>query len=78
MSNLSNGILKNALQILFEHCPQAHRKSSATKKDLIDWLQCSNPKRDYIFFSSAGLKALMNTKGISLSGRVNMDRMRDV
>ena len=79
VEDMRKQVLKKALGILaghIQHVPQSHRKSP-TKKDLIYWLQCNNEKRNYIFYSSTGLKALISKRGIKLCGKKTIDLMQD-
>ena len=79
VEDMRKQVLKKALGIFaghIQHVPQSHRKSP-TKKDLIYWLQCNNEKRNYIFYSSTGLKALISKRGIKLCGKKTIDLMQD-
>ena len=40
-------------------------------------LKSSNSYRDFFFYNNQGLKELINKRGIKLSGRVTMERMRE-
>ena len=65
VDNMRKAVLKETLQILSLHCPQVHCKNSTSKRDLIDWLKSTNARRDYIFYSNNGLKALIRKKILS-------------
>ena len=60
-----------------QHVHVDHRKNGQTK-DLVEWLQNSNPVRNYWFYKSIGLKALIGSKGIELeNGRKTICHMRE-
>ena len=77
VKGLRKVVLKKALDILSQHCPEHHCKNNINKNDMIDWLQCANAKRKYMLYNSNGLKQLMNERGIQLRGRSNLNKMRD-
>ena len=78
VDELRRVVVKKAIEILEEAVPEAHRKKNSNRKEfLINWLQWTNTKRWLLLYNVAGLKMLMNKKGISLSGRPSMKKMVD-
>ena len=72
----STGAKKSALKFLKLHVHPDHLKKSCGYKDVVKWLTKPNAVRNYLFYTSKGLKALMSArKLIFASGHSSVDRM---
>ena len=72
----STGAKKSALKFLKLHVHSDHLKKSVGYKDVVKWLQSPNAVRNYLFYTSKGLKALMSARKLTFaSGHASVDRM---
>ncbi len=78
VDELSAPIRRTILKLLGEHVHEPFRKNPS-KQDLIGWLQQPNSSRNYYFYKTTGLRALISAKGLSLgNGRKTAEQMRAI
>ena len=72
----TTGAKKSALKFLKLHVHKDHVKKSCGYKDVVKWLTKPNAVRNYLFYTSKGLKALMSARKLTFaSGPSSVDRM---
>ena len=75
IQKLKNRTKKQILELLSMHVHEEFRRNGTTK-DLVGWLQQTNPTRNFLFYKAAGLRALVQAKGIVLeNGRKKSEDM---
>ena len=67
VSKIHPPVRREILTFLSHHVHESLRKSSATNKDLIEWLTQTNSRRNYLFYKAAGLKSLVEARGLKLA-----------
>ena len=73
--NLGSKVKRHAIDLLSLHVHEEHRRN-VQARELVRWLQEPNPIRNYLFYKSAGLRALVQAKGIVLqNGKKKNDDM---
>ena len=78
VDRLSTTERNEIIKLLLDHVHEPHRSSTSTsKKHLIQWLCQANSVRNFWFYKSPGLKALVEAWGVHVDGRKTIDSMRN-